>query len=63
MKKLKRCFGTKEFNKDNKICKKCQFQKKCEKEQRTDYGPLEPIPHPKYQMIPKKYRDRFIPMG
>lgn len=47
MKKLKRCFGTKKLDKLD-ACKRCQFHKKCEKEQRTDYQPLESKPHPKY---------------
>jgi len=63
MKQLKHCFRTNQFNKNNKICRKCQFYTKCKKEQRTEYKPIELIPHPKYGKIPKKYRGRFTPMG
>jgi len=53
---LRECFGTEEFSEKSFICKKCQHFKPCQKEQRTNYPPLEPKFNPKWANTRKKYR-------
>jgi len=55
-KALTPCFGTKEFNENSDICKRCQHYKACKKEQRTDYPELDTAFNPRWFIIKKKYR-------
>jgi len=40
MKRLRGCFGSKEYSSDSQICNKCQFVKKCWKERKKRYPTL-----------------------